>query len=184
MDTYIARPVLQFAYQRGAEALPRAWSKYTPGTTANAQQTARQQPAEAEAEQPRKDKKQKKKKAPAARRWCLQAAYEWTLPRLCLVCCLPNCCNVHIQQLSLLQVRMMSSCRSFLQVMQPRRKAAIWSNDMEAAASRRPGVQPQQVRWLCKYNEDRVLHTCTWQLHLAGPNWRSALAHPLISAHT
>jgi hypothetical protein len=56
------KPALQFAYQRGAEALPRAWSKYTPGTTANAQQSARQQPAEAEAQQPKKEKKKQKKK--------------------------------------------------------------------------------------------------------------------------
>lgn len=52
---------MQFAYQRGAEALPRAWSKYTPGTTANAQVKAREQPADAAAEQPQKEKKKKKK---------------------------------------------------------------------------------------------------------------------------
>jgi hypothetical protein len=41
--------------------------------------------------------------------------------------------------------------------MQPRRKAAIWSNDLETAASRRPGAQPQQVRWTCRRCWGRVL---------------------------
>ena len=82
---YTAMPVPQFAYQRGAEALPRAWSRYTPGTTANAQQAARQHPAEAAAEQPRKDKKQTKAKQrePGMAAYCMPPCFSQCTGFLC-----------------------------------------------------------------------------------------------------
>ena len=114
-------PVPQFAYQRGAEALPRAWSRYTPGTTANAQQAARQHPAEAAAEQPRKDRKQPKAKQ---REPGMAAHY---MPPLIHSAQVPFAiqllaaqlhagayvCNVNIRPLASSQARTMNSCRSF-----------------------------------------------------------------------
>lgn len=110
LDT--SRLSIQFAYQRGAEALPRAWSKYTPGTTANAQVKAREQSTDAAAEQLQKEKKKKKKKKKKGRQ--------------------PDA-GEDDEQL-----------QEFLQVMQPRRKTAIWSNDAEAALPARGQSGAQQ----------------------------------------
>jgi hypothetical protein len=119
---YTAMSVPQFAYQRGAEALPRAWSRYTPGTTANAQQAARQHPAADAASQPRKDKKQpktKQREAGDAQAVCCWRFDEvlWTfVPKQVCAAQLHTgacTCGANIRALSSPQARTMSSCRSF-----------------------------------------------------------------------
>lgn len=91
---------IQFAYQRGSEAAPQAWSKYTPGTSAHSRAVAFTGDAsnaaiEGQMPKAREAKKQKRQNK------------DEDDPAL----------------------------QEFLQAMQPRSKANIWSNDVTATSN-------------------------------------------------